>query len=128
MSNLTTRWTFAQGAEVWTFPFNPDTASSPRPSKQLRHGVSASDTRARTLVTTPKPTEWTFSGPIRSQSHHEGLELWAEKSGIVTVSDHLGNQFEVLITSYAPEDRQPTQKTPWRMKYTMKALVLREIQ
>lgn len=129
MSNITTRWTFSQGAESWTFPFNPDTASSPRFSKQVRHGVGArGDGRARTLVGSPTPAEWTFSGPIRSQAHHEGLELWAKKSGTVIVSDHLSRQYEALITSYAPEDRQPTLKTPWRMRYTMKALVLKEIQ
>jgi hypothetical protein len=64
---------------------------------------------------------------IRTKAHHDDLETWSKKPGKIHVADHLGRSFEVMILSFEPTDRKPTPSTPWRMRYTMKTLLLRRL-
>lgn len=128
---MTTRWTFTEVATTatYTVPINPDAMSSPTQERQAStaFGISGGRVRPRTLMSPPQAKEWEFSGAIRTQEHHDALLEWSRKDGLVRVTDHLGRVFEVMFTSFQPTERQPTRSTPWRLRYTMKALLLRRI-
>lgn len=120
------RWIFIDGATTWTVPINPNEMSTPYPPKQRQ----AMGNRAGTIFTLqrpPVPHEWTFSGVIRTQAHHDELLTWSQKNKPIRITDHYGRTWEVLITGFNAEDRRPTQQTPWRMKYTMRTLMLGRI-
>lgn len=124
----TVRWTFEdlETSETWIVPINPNEATSHRPLKELSYGIGH-DGRVRTRQRAPQPVEWSFGGVIRTQEHHDLLTEWSKKPGKLRVTDHLGRTFEIMISSIEIEDRTPTPSVPWRLRYTMNALLLRRI-
>lgn len=126
------RWVFTEvdGGAAYTVPINPDKMSSPFHEREFQHAYGGRRNGERpfhTVESSPRPKEWTFEGVIRTQAHHDALELWSRKPGLVRITDHLGRTFEVLLTSFEPTDRRPNARTSWRLRYVMKALVLRQI-
>lgn len=128
---MTTRWTFTEveTGETYTMPINPDSMSSPFHDRQLvtTYGSRAGGDRLRTIERPAPAKEWEFGGVIRTQAHHDDLADWAKKPGLVNVADHLGRTFQVVFTDFQAEERKPTPQTPWRLRYTMSALVLRRL-
>ena len=132
---MTTRWTFVDSVanESYTVPINPNEAGSPFPTRALKSAqanwadVSRGLQRLRVFESPPEPVDWSFSGVIRTQEHHDALLRWANKNNEVSVSDHLGRTFEVIIKAFRPVERRPTPNVSWRMTYTVQALVLRRV-
>lgn len=126
----TTRWVLRDTATdvEWTMPINPDSMSSPLPRRALKFGYGfRKDPRVRAFSGAREPIEWEWGGVIRSKSHYDRLVEWAEKSVAVDVTDHLGRTFRVFITEFNPTDRKPTPQVTWRLRYTMKALILERV-
>jgi hypothetical protein len=128
---VTVRWRFVEveTGEQYTVPINPDSMSSPFHDRQFTtsFGSRAGGNRLRTIERPAPPKEWEFGGVIRTKAHHDALDVWAKKPGLINVYDHLGRAFQVVFTAFEPVDRQPTPQTPWRMRYVMNALVLRRL-
>lgn len=126
------RWTLFDPATLTTYvmPINPDRMSSPHPRKKIdtayggRGGAGLG--RIRTFMAPADAVEWTFEGPIRTQAHHDALQTWSQK-GEVYVTDHLGRTWVVIMQTFVPDERKPTAATPWRLRYTMKCLVMRQL-
>lgn len=123
------RWMFTDSSvpETWTHPINPNTMSSPYQTREGDHSAGRHNTVAVFVGAAKAPKEWSFGGVIRTQAHHDQLDRWARKKKVITVSTHQSEVFEVILTSFEPEDRRPTPTVQWRMKYQMKALVLRRV-
>lgn len=125
------RWTLTEVATgaTWTMPINPDSMTSPLRQREFTtaRGVGGRIKQVRVFQSAAQPVEWEWSGVIRTKAHYDALEEWIKKPGKVRVNDHLGRTFEVMLQTFEPEDRQPTHQTSWRLRYTMKALVLREV-
>lgn len=125
------RWVLTDPAtsETWTMPINPNAMTSPFPSKNLSHayGVLRGSERAQSFLHPPALVQWEWRGVIRSQEHHDTYLHWAAKSSEVHVTDHLGRTWEVLITAFEPEDRKPTARTEWRMRYAVRAVITRRV-
>lgn len=126
-----TRWVLTDPTvpESWTMPINPDSMSSPFGTREMStsYGSLLGQRRLRTFLTPASAVQWEWSGVIRTKEHHDALEAWSRKPGKVHVTDHLGRTFEVLIASFEPTDRRPTPNVPWRLRYTMKTMLLRRI-
>lgn len=125
------RWTLTDPAtaETWTMPINPDSMTSPHPPKDFASfakGIKGGHNRSRSFMVPASPVEWTWEGAIRTPEHHDALEAWSKK-GTVRVTDHLGRTWEVVMQRFEPSDRRPTPNTPWRMRYSMTALILRQV-
>ena len=102
--------------------------SSPLPRRSLKFGYGwRRDGRVRTFAGPGEASEWEWSGAIRTKEHYDRLVEWAEKSVAIDVTDHLGRTFRVFITEFNPIDRRSTPRTPWRLRYTMKARVLERV-
>ena len=129
---MTQRWVFAEvgTANTWTVPLNPDSMSSPIAQRTLTSAFAAYQGSPRTpstMMRTPASTQWEFSGVIRTKAHHDDLIAWCRKPGKVRITDHLGRTFEVMISDIEIADRRPTPNTPWRLRYTVTASILRRI-
>lgn len=125
---MTTHWTFTDPitSEVWTVPINPDSMTSPeKPAKALQ--VARQGLRVATLETKPTSWSWDFSGAIRTQAHHDALADWAGRDHAVLISTHLGRQYRVFITDFEPAEPPKPSRLPWRMRYTMKTLILERV-
>lgn len=124
----TTRWQFTDPAtsETYVLPINPDSMTSPLPQKSYQFAPGGDGTAVGVLAP-PTPVDWQFGGPIRTQAHNDALDAWSQRPGKVHITDHLGRTFEVMIYSYEPTERQPTRRTTWRLRYVMKASILRQV-
>lgn len=128
---MTNRWVLTEvstGA-TWTMPINPDQMSSPHQDRAINtaFGTRKGHDRLRTFVTPSPAKEWSWGGVIRTKAHYDALEEWAKKPGKVRVTDHLGRTFEVMIQAFQPEDRDPTARVTWRLRYQMSTLLLRRV-
>ena len=125
------RWTFTDPYtdETWVHTINPDQATSPFPVTTGTYGagVRTGLTAARTILPPLKAVEWTFGGAIRSQAHHDELVSWARR-GPVHLTDHLGRTFVVVLTGLDVTERKPTKTLNTRWRYTMRALLLRQLE
>lgn len=122
------RWTLRDPAtgDVWTMPINPDSMSPvPLVSRAFRNtGGTVGDPRSRTLMGAPNPKFLEWAGVIRTQAHYDALFEWAAKPNEVLLVDHLGRYFTIVIATFSPEDRRPTRSTPWRLRYSMRAVLI----
>lgn len=126
---MTVRWIFIDGTTTWTVPINPNEMSTPYASKrrQTMGNSGGPANRAGTIYTLQAPVvphEWTFGGVIRTEDHHNQLLAWSQKNRPVRITDHFGRTWEVLIVQFDATDRRPTANNAWRMKYTMRTLML----
>lgn len=127
---LTTRWTFYDPTEdeTYVFPINPDSEKNPFAPKGLSFGRGRrAGQRSSTWRGRPTPTSWEFGGVIRTQAHHDAFYEWVGRRRIIHVKDHLGRVFECYLTSFEPTDRKPAKNVPWRLRYLMKAQILRQL-
>lgn len=125
------RWTFVEvdTGLAYEMPINPDSMSSPHQDRQLTtsYGARTLTGRLRTFEHPTPAKDWEFAGVIRTQEMYDALVTWSKVPGKVHVTDHLGRTFEVLFDSFEATDRRPTGTNKWRMRYSMKALLLRRV-
>ena len=116
-------------SDTWTMPINPDTMTSPFGPKSFKTaaGTKTGIGRVRTFQTAPTIPEWQWEGVIRTKQHYDDLVDWASRPGEVHVTDHLGRTFAVVIQAFQPIDRRSMATVPWRLRYTMKVLILRQL-
>ena len=127
---LTTRWKFYDPVldETWTMPINPDSEANPSRNKGLAFARNArSGGRYSTIRQVPTPLEWEFGGVIRTKEHHDALDDWMGRRRVIHVTDHLHRKYEVLLTDFQVTERYPTRHVRWRLRYSMKALLLRQL-
>jgi hypothetical protein len=129
---MTTRWRLHDPVtdETWIMPINPNTMTSPHPQKSLAtaYGTRRGTDRIRTFMTPEAIVSWEWGGVIRSKEHYDELVRWSRKPGEVHVTDHFGRTWVVVFEKVVPTDRVPTANVPWRLRYTMRSMILREVQ
>ena len=128
---MTIRWVLTDPAtaETWQMPINPNEMTSPFGSKNLKHSYGArgfwgGTERVALFQLPPGVVEWEWKGVIRTKEHYDSYVYWASKKGVVHVTDHLGRTWVVFLRSFEPEDRRPMATVPWRLKFTVKAMLV----
>jgi hypothetical protein len=123
------RWQFHDPAtgETWSPPINPDSMTSPEVQRDYRfaYGVRPAQQRVKSIEQNPRPVDWTFSGVVRTQAHHDALVDWSRRSAI-HITDHLSRKWEAYPSEVRFEERKST-RTDWRLRYELRALLTRRI-
>lgn len=132
MSLAVARWLWYDPAtdESYRVEFNPNKMSDPTARvRNLAFAKYDRDAyhRYRSFETPAPMVEWTFSGVIQSQEHHDALLEWCKKTNPLHITDHLNRTWEVMVKSFVPVERKPTKLKPWRFTYTIGANVLRQV-
>lgn len=127
MPEAVVRWIFeeVETGATYTVEINPNEMESWLYSKDIswsKHGSRMAGIEARR-----GPVAETFSGIVRSKSHHDALIAWQKKPGKLRITDHLGRVFEVMAEAVDMIDRRPTGANAWRFHYTFRCQVLRRI-
>lgn len=121
------RWLFedAVAATSYRVPINPNRMSSPFRQKQLSTLTNVQG-RIRTRMTGHNvPYEWTFSGVIRDIDHHDALLLWSKKKNLISITDHLGREWECLPQRFDVTEKRPSAQIPDKFDYTFTVLIFR---
>ncbi len=119
------RWIFHDTVsdESVTLPYNPNGMTSPFLAQRTdRAPKSPIDGEIRAIRAKAPPKEWTFTGFIRSQEHHDLLLSWGQRVTPIEVTDHLNRTFLVRFVEFSVDEKKPTKKTGWRFTYTMRCL------
>lgn len=120
------RWKFYDGstAEEHTFEINPNAGGSLEYEKNLiEQNTCAPGGRTLIFEGADNPPKLEFSGPILTESQHVAFLYWWNKRRQIRITDDLGREYWVYITSYKPV-RKRSYLYPWRHDYTMTCTVL----
>lgn len=121
------RWTLNDGVTTYTFEISPNQMDGPVPTRRMEVMPGGTDGFLRAFSRKDEARPFTFGGVVRSQVQHDHLLEWAAKPGKLTLTDHLGRQYEVVMERLEFAEQRPTKRNPWRFHYTMHALVLRRL-
>lgn len=120
------RWTFEDPATLETYEFevNPSEGGTPEYNKNIQYQNTLAP-GGRTLIfegrDEPLKLEW--SGTILSQDQHETFVDWYDKRHQIYVTDDIGRQYTIYITSYKPK-RVRSALNQWKHTYSMQATIL----
>lgn len=119
------RWKLStiDGAQSYTFEISPNSQDNPLPARgynwEYHHQMGWSGRRSGRT-----PKQWQFSGTLLSQAHYDALLVWVGKRVKITLTDDRGDRYLIRLLSFQPVQAAGGRgNTPWRMTYTMQALV-----
>lgn len=117
-------WLFQayNGVDVYEFAVNPLTAKMPSKKRNITKEKTATGAPILFQGRDSVPS-MTFGGTILTEAHLNAMRTWAIKQNQVKLTDDLGRQYWVYITSFSPT-RNYHADYPWRHDYQAEALVL----
>ena len=138
------RWRFRDMTTLQQviLPLNPNEMDAPATSRGMQwawsnrdvverdsgQGVLGGSGRARGFDNGQQnPTQWSFSGVILAKNHYDLLLEWSERLRVIRVTDHLGQQFDVIFQKFEPTEGRSVRNRPWKMTYTMTCLLLKKV-
>ena len=125
------RWKFHDpydsnsGTNTYTFEFNPDSMTSPFPTRTINSAhTTAIDGQVLLTEGAPQLAQWKFSGTIRKGYQYDMLRSWVyDRNRRIEVTDHFGRVLTCVLTQL---DAQPLKKINdyWIHSYTVSGLVI----
>lgn len=123
---MVVKWTFFDPTvpETYVFEVNPSEGGTPSREKNIDQQATAAP-NGRTLLFEGRDTvsQIDISGTILSQSQYTTFETWFNKRHQIRLTDDLGRQFWVYITSFSAT-RNRRVSHPWHHSYNMSMLIL----
>lgn len=123
---MVVRWTFYDPVtvETYTFHINPNDGGSPQYEKSVTfQNTSAPDGKAIIYEGQDAPTTLEWSGAILEEAHYDKYIEWFQKRRQVQLTDDLGRQYWIYITSFRPH-RKRSRFLPYRHDFTATAIIL----
>lgn len=120
------KWTFydATTASTYTFAINPNEGGTPLRRKTISYqNTAAPDGKTLIFEGRDEPRKISFSGTLLEQAQLDAFETWFEKRHQVRVTDDLGREYWIYITSFEPK-RARARSHPWKHTYTCEATIL----
>lgn len=115
-------WKFYDGTNTYLLPVNPNAASMPSKKRNLTYQATPTGGQI-TYEGRKTPNVLNFSGDILQESQYNSFRLWFLKRKQVRITDDLGQNFWVYLTSFSPS-RQKSREYDWMMTYSAEAFVL----
>lgn len=123
---MVVRWTFEDpvAAETWTFNINPREGGSPSYAKTVGYqNTTAPGGRVLIYEGQDQVQTLEWSGAILEQEHYDKYVEWWRKRRQIKLTDDLGRQYWIYITSFKPA-RKRSRDRRWRHDYTVSATIL----
>lgn len=125
---MVVRWTFTDASlatpETYTFEVNPVEGGTPTRKKTITYqNTAAPDGKTLIFEGRDEVQQFRFTGVLLTQTHYEAFLEWYEKRHQILVTDDLGREFWIYITSFEAT-RQRAVHYPWKHSYTVEATVL----
>lgn len=120
------KWTFFDPvtSETYTFDINPNTGGSPPYKKKMAYeNTTAPDGKTLMFEGQDEVQQLEWSGVILSEDQHNKYIEWWQKRRQIQVTDDLGRQYWVYLTSYAPK-RERARSYPWKHQIEVSATIV----
>ncbi len=110
--------------EGYTFEVNPNQGGTPPLKKAITY-QSTTSPFGKTLIFEGRDQvqEETVSGTLLTQVQLENLQYWFDKRHQVLLTDDLGRQYWIYITSFTPK-RERARSHPWKHSYELSYTIL----
>lgn len=110
--------------ESYTFSVNPNEGGTPGRTKKIGQQATAAPD-GKTLLFEGRDEVQTIdiSGTILTQAQLDAFTAWSDKRHQVRVTDDLGRQYWVYITTFSAT-RNRRASHPWHHSYQMSMLIL----
>ena len=116
-----TRWIFDDltTLETWTMNVNPREGGAPSYKKNISYqNTAGTDGNVLAFEGRDEAQTSEFSGVILTETMYNTLYTWFNKRHQIQVTDDLGREFVIYITSFDAKRKWSTSH-PWRHDYTM---------
>lgn len=123
---MVVRWQFFDPVldETLTMELNPNSGGSPSFDKTItEEATTAPDGQTIIFEGQDPPQKLEWSGVILTQTHYEAYATWYQKRRQIKLTDDLGREFWIYITSFAPK-RVRKRTVPWFHEFTCRATIL----
>lgn len=120
------RWVFddPNTLDTWEFAINPSEGGSPSYDKTItQQSTSAPDGKVILFEGRDQPQIIEFSGVLFTEAEFNAFVEWWNKRYQIQVTDDLGRQFYIVITSFKPTRRRAIQH-PWKHDYSVSATIV----
>lgn len=117
------RWAFRRllDDDVTTLDYNPDESTSFNVQQITTTApISPIDGLLRGFRSLPPPRDASFAGFIRTKAQHDRLIALSKETGKFEMTDHLGRTYFMRFISCDIDEKKPTKRTPWKLRYTMR--------
>ena len=103
---------------------NPQTMTNPVRQDSLTTLTSVIEPRPRAILQRSL-LSWQFTGVLRSQAEYDQLKAWCAKTGVITITDHLGVVRQVAVQRFEPKQGEhPVASVKFFPSYTVTAYIL----
>lgn len=123
---MVVRWTFYDPIEVetYTFEINPNEGGSPSYKKTVgNQSTSAPDGKTLLFEGQDEVQTLQWSGVILTQAHYDKYVEWWQKRRQIRLTDDLGRQYWIYLTSFEPTRRRAATR-PWKHDFNATATIL----
>ena len=122
---MVVRWTFSGSFGSGQFPINPKRGALPQREKNVNVSSQATSPYANPIIFEGRenPSMFPFEGTIISEYHYDFMVAWFESTQTCSVTDDLGNSFDLYRTSFKPT-RKNRHNHDWAMDYTAEAVIV----
>lgn len=120
------KWAFYDGYSLqdYIFEINPSEGGSPQFTKNIaQQSTAAPDGKTLLFEGRDSPQTIEFSGTLLTEDQYNAFVTWYQKRRQIRITDDLGREFWVYITSFAPR-RERAIHYPWKHSYTVSATIL----
>lgn len=120
------RWTLYDPLELvtYTFAINPKGGGTPPRKKRVGYqNTSAPDGKTIVFEGQDEPRTISCEGTILDQAMLDALVEWFDKRYQVLLTDDLGREMWVYITSFEPK-RVRNAERRWKHEYTLQATIV----
>ena len=113
--------------ETYNFAVNPREGGTPKREKNIEYtNTIAPGGAVLVFEGQDQAKTGSISGMLHTQAQLETFEAWMDKPGSVRLTDDLGRQYTVVLTSFNPV-RKHRQSRKWTHEWTMEYVILEEL-
>ena len=74
-----------------------------------------------------KPRMMTFSGTLLTEDQFNVWKTWTQKQNQIKLTDHLGREYMIVLTSFKPKMNKTSFLYPWKHTFTADCVIVAEL-
>ena len=110
--------------ETYSWEINPKDLTLPRRKSLSYVATAAPGGRVVAYEGRDEPRKMTYSGTILTEEQYDNLTTWFEKRNLLKLTDDLGREYGVYITSFEIQRSFHSAQYPWRHNYSGEMLLI----
>lgn len=111
-------------SETYSWEINPKDLTLPRRKSMSYMATAAPGGRVVAYEGRDEPRKMSYSGTILTEEQYDNLTSWFEKRNLLKLTDDLGREYGVYVTSFEVQRSFHSAQFPWRHNYSGEMLLI----